>query len=325
MKVKIILALSICSAGCSMLAGTSACADLTLTSNSLDVQADSLPGNAANNSRPQRVPPAIHQNAGDIELVPLADREQDLARPKLGNGTVADTQKWPASFVMTSGDNRCTATLIGPQVLLTAAHCVGNNASAKISYADGSVYEGTCSHAMSDYPLEPSADWALCLMQSPVQRPKLYYEYISLDPTLLKHGTQLLAGGFGCTSLTGKNIEDPPLFRTGPMFVDRIPESGQLWPNWIFTTSATRGGSSFLCMGDSGGALYWESPSGQRLIVAVGSGTQATSSQPDYLVSYLAALSTSDAISFINGWLAKTGARVCGIGSPLPNCRITPP
>lgn len=317
MKARIILLLSICAVAFGLLAPSPACADQV-------VRAAASPAGPSGKSGQKRFPSAIHQNRGNLEVVPLSDREQDLTRPKLGNGTVADTQKWPASFVMDSGDNRCTATLIGPQVLLTAAHCVGDGATATIKYADGKTYSGTCNHATSAYPLDPSADWALCLMQSEVQRPKLYYEYISLDPSLLQHGTQLLAGGFGCTSLTTQKPENPPLFRTGPMFVDRAPESGQLWPNWIFTTTATHG-ASFLCMGDSGGAIYSVSADGQRWIVAVGSGTQATRGQSDYLVSYLAALSTSGAATFIKGWLARTGAKVCGVANPTPNCRITPP
>ncbi|MGG6497067.1 UNVERIFIED_CONTAM: hypothetical protein NY603_29520, partial [Bacteroidetes bacterium 56_B9] len=74
--------------------------------------------------------------------------------------------------------------MIGPQTLLTAAHCVGPDQDANLILA-GTTYTGQCSHH-PDYPGDLSADYALCLMSKPV--PGIPYENINIDPQALKVG-----------------------------------------------------------------------------------------------------------------------------------------
>lgn len=76
---------------------------------------------------------------GDVIFRPVRDLKQQGGRTelKLQQATIANTNDWPvsfrANFVGPNGEEEtCTAVLIGPQVLLTAAHCVPQ--SRRIGY-----------------------------------------------------------------------------------------------------------------------------------------------------------------------------------------------
>jgi hypothetical protein len=266
-------------------------------------------------------PPAININNGDTGFIALSDMTQSTGKPKMGNGVVVNTKLWPASFVSSSAQGSCTATLIGPRVLMTAAHCVGQGKMARITYADGQVFDGVCKRFPQWSAHSPSADFALCHMQAVVKKSGLQYEYISLDPVRITKGLQLLAGGYGCTDLESQTVENPPEFRIGSLFIDKLPTVMPAWPEWIATTPGTPGEAAFVCPGDSGGAVYAVKENGARAAVALISAVGADKSQNDYLVSYLAALSSAAGKKFVTDWLAETNERVCGVGSAPSDCR----
>jgi hypothetical protein len=105
------------------------------------------------------------KNNGGIIFKAVSELNQETSTPKLGNAETADPTKWMASFYSGSGNFECTSTLIGPQTLLTAAHCVGNGKKASIVLA-GKTYSGPCTQH-TDYPGDASADYALCLFTEP--------------------------------------------------------------------------------------------------------------------------------------------------------------
>jgi hypothetical protein len=266
-------------------------------------------------------PPAININNGDTGFVALSDMTQSTGKPKMGNGVVVNTKLWPASFVSSSAQGSCTATLIGPRVLMTAAHCVGQGKTARITYADGLAFDGTCKRFPQWSENNPSADFALCHMQAVVKKSGLQYEYISLEPVRIKQGQELVAGGYGCTDLESRTVENPPEFRIGSLFIDKLPTVMPSWPEWIATTPGTPGEAAFVCPGDSGGAVYAVQVNGARAAVALISAVGADKAQSDYLVSYLAALSSAAGKKFVSDWLGETKELVCGVGSAPPDCR----
>lgn len=269
------------------------------------------------NKTDRRSAPTIVQNTGGAEFRFVSGHGGE----KIGNGVVTDTSLWPATVVARVGTGICTATLVGPEVLLTARHCVGNGEVVKIRFQDGSISEGPCTHPKDS---DASADWTLCRMKPAIVRRDLLYEAISANPDRIMEGTKLTVGGYGCThiSLPHRIIEDKenPPFRTGQVVVNDLP--GHTWPNWILTNGAKEHGSAFVCPGDSGGAAYLVEPSGRRAIVAVASAVGDDDMSDDYLVSYLAALTTSSAQRFFSEWLKDNiGAKICGRGEYPKNCR----
>ena len=87
---------------------------------------------------------------GDVTFRPVRDLKQQGGKTelKLQQATIANTNDWPvsfrASFARPNGEEEtCTAVLIGPQVLLTAAHCVPP--SRRIGYGvPGGALSATC-------------------------------------------------------------------------------------------------------------------------------------------------------------------------------------
>jgi len=277
-------------------------------------------------------------NDGDLSLQSAAALIQDPLGPKLGNGSVAVPGDWPASGI---SDSDCSATLIGTQVAITAAHCVGNGARLNIKNADGSSFSGIC-HRHQSWSRESnlSPDVALCLMQ-PMAKAGLFFESLLLVPAPLAKGQKLLLSGYGCRDLETQQRDNPPKFRIGNALVN--VEAGQLagWPNWVRTESATSTSMSFACPGDSGGSAYFSPGDGRRAIVAIISAVDADKSQPTYKASYLVALATPEIQKFMRAWplsscemqgdkpkncktLDGAPPKICGIDPEATKCRPLP-
>lgn len=275
--------------------------------------------------------PTIIVNDGDAVFIPVSQRRQDLFQPRVGNGSVADTNQWPATVVtLAGGMGKCTATFIGPEVLLTAAHCVGQGAKATI---DDWATTGVC-HRQSNwlFGVNMSPDWALCRMK-PVSQPGLFFERLNLNDDAVKVGATLMLAGFGCVDLDPENRkdEDPPILRVGSVIVEKLPNLDASWANWIVTVPATHGGASFVCPGDSGGAVYRRSASGARSIVGVVSAVGADKAKPDYKASYVSAMSTPALKAFVAKWhqdqsvAPSTPPSICGMTVDATRCRPNPP
>jgi len=258
------------------------------------------------------LPTAVHaqdtvdpeRNQGDIRFWAVSDLAYDPTEPALLGARVAEPVDYPATFYSASRSGRCTSTVIGPRVLLTAAHCVGNGAVATVRRS-GRDSRSVCTHAPG-YPANKTADWALCLFDAPLNG--LRYERISIDPRLVGVGSELLLTGFGCTRPDGTGGNDG-IYRIGEAPITRLPQGSD---NDIITR-----GSVALCFGDSGGPAfaYLDPQRRRRVQVSVNSRGNIQDT------SYLSSLSTAASIQFLREWSARNGARICGLHSDAPNCR----
>jgi hypothetical protein len=251
-------------------------------------------------------------NPGGISFKAVSELNQDTTSPKLGNAEPADPTQWLASFFSWSGRFECTSTLIGPQTLLTAAHCVGPQQEANLVVA-GNTYTGRCSHH-PDYPGDPSADYALCLMDNPV--PGIPYESINTDPQALKVGMQIRLTGYGCTSTTGVGASDG-VYRIGVAPITALPGELPNEPNSIITAT-TVVEDAILCRGDSGGPAFIESEmSSARKVISVNSRVW-----PEQRRSYLSSLTSNKALPWIKSWSeARIEQRICGLPGGPEGCR----
>lgn len=259
----------------------------------------------------------LQPNTGDAIFRPVSELNQDSSGVALAGGKIADISKWRASFYSVSADGRCTSTLIGPNTLLTAAHCVGNGKAVSIEYElEKKIFSGTCTHAPG-YPGDVSADYALCLVKvttdtapipsSPIPVP--YYESLSFEPVNVKQN--VLLAGFGCTNpdRTGGNDRQ---FRIGYAPVRTLPNNED--KNY-FTTQ----GETFVCPGDSGGAAYTDERQGTRLIVGLNSRVSCKDNGCSELgnTSFISATFTQLPIRFFCAWSKQYSQRIGGINQQI--------
>ncbi len=228
------------------------------------------------------------------------------AEPRILRGTPAGARQWPATRASTTstsaGNFRCTATLIGPRTVLTAAHCVDNGATMSIE-VEGPDATVTCTHH-SKYSGHPDYDndIALCLATTDLRLPQYErYERLNTERNVLRQGARVQLLGFGCTTPGG---DVSRYLYTGSTRVTSA--TGAL--------IATADGAS-VCEGDSGGAAYWSARTQSRVVIGVNS-TRSDDFQKSFLTN-VAAPSISD---FIRKWVADNSASVCGYGAPSSLC-----
>lgn len=225
--------------------------------------------------------------------------------PTLIKGTPADPSEWPASVYAQMGNSRCTATVVGESVLLIAAHCVSNGATASFSVGPHQ-YSSKCTHS-PNYKGNATADWALCQVNGKVSGIK--FEIVNTDPELYKVGDELLLTGYGCIRPGGGGGNDGT-YRIGKAKIKRLPSGND---NDIVTYQGAA-----LCFGDSGGPAFFVKDA-DRFVVSVNSRGDISTT------SYLVAVATNQFTTFSKDWLTKTGLKICGLSKDATNCRASTP
>lgn len=200
---------------------------------------------------------------------------------------------------------RCTATIVGQQVALTAAHCVDDNEGGSIKLG-GVKYQVTC-RRHPQYDTDYTKDYALCVTDKVISGRTYEVINTSIAYPQVNHPVTLL--GFGCTE-GGHNRNYPMLYRsTEAHVVARPVETANSMANFFKIK-----GKSAVCYGDSGGAAYiYIGGVGRRIF-----GVNARGNIED--TSYIAPTNTNSFIDFVLAWSGGTH-RVCGIHPEAAGCR----
>jgi len=294
------------------------------------------------------------------EPVPTAIRFQSLeikfgsGQVQLANGDTVDPAQWPAIVVATlSKTSFCSATIIGPSVLLTAAHCVDArnklipDATIPVSVEVGNLDLQSIECKMhQNYAAAPiparkadprsADDFALCELNGKMPK-SLTMETLELEASLTKQEPVVLIG-YGCTSawVIGNSIEHGPsdeALRIGDSnlhavnVADTLVDAG----TYVATRSETKS-QPYICPGDSGGPMMTHTSvedtlQNDRRIAGVNSKLVALAHDGHWdFYSLIAPSNQAGLGSFLTAWQdspVRAARKVCGKGIKPgdDNCR----
>lgn len=247
--------------------------------------------------------------------------QDSIIDPQIVGGTLSDVADWPATLVIRYGSKTvCTGTVIGPRVVLTAAHCVPNGTRACLFLKDTDE-RGDCEDhrklRCEHHPkytryhspvLTTSADWALCASGSDIEV-ELFETVSKTKPDALK---PLHLTGFGC-SKAGDTVDGYPLLFEGPADVVSLPNPADV-ERWRINYIQTKGGAA-VCFADSGGGAFVHLDASKLTRALVG-----VNSRGELGRSYIAATKTDHFIEWVDDWLRRHALSACGLSPDVENC-----
>jgi hypothetical protein len=281
----------------------------------------------------------VHPPAGSIEFKAALDLHQNPSglEPQLRHGTIAKSIDWPASlyatFSVPGGTAACTSALLGPYVMLTAAHCVPSNGHVTIHFSNGD-YDTTCTQHPK-YGNDASSDFGLCKLTKPFSEPP-GFQYETVDTAsmdaMLNQKTELT--GFGCISDAVSAAQIDGKYRIGANNIDETSSSSGHRRGSDFYTPKQKNNLftvddptlANLCPGDSGGPAFrlnaGAADVNSRTIVGVNSRVfYRDASHTTYGSSMISATGGPDFPTWAEAWAKDKGVGACGITGSIPNCR----
>ncbi len=248
---------------------------------------------------------------------------------KIIGGNPALKSDWPVTLVFANGSDQCTATIVGEQVVLTAAHCVGSADQVFVN-ATNEWIELICQRHpryVEPRPGKPlpcrlykepedivscTADVAICLRKDGQDFPASVgtFERVKNTPPATAAHKEVQLLGYGCLAAGGKMNETVQIGHPLVAWVSAPGSSSN--PKDTYHEFIKTDGSGALCDGDSGGSAYTSTDQKHREIIAVAS--RGNLSTDSYLVNVLDPT--------IIEWLRhfSPAAIICGLHADARNC-----
>jgi len=284
--------------------------------------------------------------ANGTTVFELASDKLPAFQAQLVNGTQVDfqIQNWPTIVITPLGPagpgkpptETCTGTLVGPAVILLAAHCLDQRTNTlRTTYlkVDGVSLALTCA-VDPDYlaspsnpdPLSPrrSEDIGLCYADTQVQLPSLkamQFERVDIAPVSKNAAVMMM--GFGCKDL--RTQDQDHVLRVGNAMLSQ--PAGGTGPDSAYAEIESNGPPQpALCPGDSGGPLFTGvSVTTQALPRRVRGVNSSIETSGANLLSRISMLSHPSFVSWAKQWIAQfPNAYICGLtNNPVRNsCRL---
>lgn len=266
---------------------------------------------------------ALLDAARVIEFTPMEDGFSAENSSELGNGIVVDRKNFPTLLGQVGIDGakfqqpNCTAAIVGPTSVLTAAHCFGDEPRSEpievfFSLPNGKT-EAFCERSDGYLEGRDAEDWALCRTKKRISG-TLFETISSASPP--NPGKELVLTGFGCV-LWGHPKDGKLRFGVAKV-IDR-PPGAQVLAHTVYVRGESEKGGSQLCSGDSGGpafSLLGNKVNGPRKIIAINA-----RSNFDEELGYLALVSSPPAQAWMKAWAKDRKSEICGINLDDETCR----
>lgn len=209
------------------------------------------------------------------------------------NGDIAEWADFPStcSFIASDG-GRCSCVLLGPQVMLTAEHCVARRPRENTGRGNIRVFNQPGMRPV-ECLVAGGIDLAICEVTDRVD--DIRFERLNREP-LNASGNPLLLTGFGCTAPGIGAGQLRKLATTFTPFLGPPPEAIPI------------GEGAQLCGGDSGGPAYLllsNDHNGPRRVAGI-----------NFRNFDVTNVSTPAATDFIRGWARDhPGLAICGLNT----------
>lgn len=245
--------------------------------------------------------------ASDALMMRQYNPNGDSVNDKVINGSPVDPNEWKATLILEYSGQRCTASIVGKFVILTAAHCVEHGKQGKLRLSGGKILRLVCSwYDLIEH--RATADFALCLVRDDIYRKDANIKYESIYPyfAILRPQRKVRLLGFGCTALNDSGFGK---LNEGIARIIRLPRRSL----YFFAQ-----GPSALCAGDSGSAAYMYISKDKKKRAIVGIGALGNSV---LRISAFSAIGTRPFVKWAKEWADTYGVRICGLHADAERCR----
>lgn len=253
----------------------------------------------------------------------VAGIDHSRITPRLINGSEVNEGEYPEviNIISCFGGKcgTCSASIVGPQTILTAAHCVRGDGGTQFTY-NQNIYKAQC-EANPAFKENTSHDIALCLIDKTID-----LKYAHLSQRKLSKYDDVKLMGFGCTQIDGGGRSNG-ILRVGTANVKKLPGevTKESYDKYFQTYSDVA-----LCFGDSGGPAfhYIDNPKTEIHFVA-GINSRGNIRR----ASYITAVYLNEIRDFIKTWADVKKQEICGFNGdcgipavPMPpknSCRVS--